>query len=546
MRILQRFKHIPMGVWEYLLLFAAASLRFLYYGFTYFPQLDDYIQFYKYTQIGSTAEMIEKLGLLAARPLSGIADLLLWSKFWTLPWLMLLILAAIWAGSAFLFRRVFDRCFGCGILFSAIYLLLPLGFEGTYWFSAATRIVCGMFWSALTMYFFGNWIEGGKRYWLPLWIFCQLLAFGCYEPTLALSGAGILLLMLRGLYRDNRRAWWGMLTFSNLLLYFLFTGLHATGALSSRVVTVFPWEAGYFTYFLPDLLRQMGAALLKGGFLTLFRGCLRGAQIILADGGWWYLLLFAVIALGFAFFCLPPARKTQRRSPRGSRWEAYLFALLLAIAPLTPYLIVANPWFSLRGTVPAFAGLALIAALLIDDLWRSRQLVTAILTACFVMVCGIASVSELHDYRRTYHNDTAVLTVFAEQLDGAEGRIGILNLNPNYLTEQNYFYHEHLHGVTESDWALQGALFGYVDEVPEVVPLATDGFSYYAGWNREMKRIGGFDSLYWWDNGTQTLTRLTAVGSDGEGWQLFFPDGTPAAYIWEESPYGYIKLGTNT
>lgn len=540
MRLLRSLKKIPLGLWEYLLLFAASSLRFLYYGFTYFPQLDDYIQFYKYAHMGDTAGLIERLGLLAARPLSGLADIFLWSKFWECPALMLLILAATWAGSAFLFRRVFDRAFGCGSLFTAVCLLLPLGFEGTYWFSAATRIVCGMFWAALAMYFFVRHTEDGRKFALPLWVLCQLLAFGFYEPTLALAGAGILLLTLRGIYRQNKQAWWGMLTFANLFIYFAFTYFHSVGALSARVVTVFPWEAGYFTHFLPDLLRQMAAAFVKGGSLTLLRGAWRGLGIMAADGGWWYLLLFAALAAGFAFLCLRTDKK--ERPAEGGRWEAYLFAVILAAAPLTPYLIVANPWFSLRGTVPAFPGIALLLTLAAADLFRRRTMITPILTAVLVLVFGVASVSELHDYRATCENDTAVLTALARELDGAEGRIGILNLNPNYLEEQNYFYHEHLHGVTESDWALQGALFSYVEAVPKVIPLATDGFSYYVGWNREMKRIGGFDVLYWWDHDSLTLTPLTADGSDEGGWQLFFPDGACAARVWEEDGYGYIEI----
>jgi len=203
---------------------------------------------------------------------------------------------------------------------------------------------------------------------------------------------------------------------------------------------------------------------------------------------------------------------------------------------------VANPWFSLRGTVPAFPGIALLLTLAAADLFRRRAMITPILTAVLVLVFGVASVSELHDYRATYENDTAVLTALTDELDGAEGRIGILNLNPNYLAEQNYFYHEHLHGVTESDWALQGALFSYAEKVPKVIPLATDGFSYYVGWNREMKRIGGFDSLYWWDHDSLTLTPLTAEGSDEGGWQLLAPNGSCVAHIWEEEGYGYIEI----
>ena len=53
-------------------------------------------------------------------------------------------------------------------------------------------------------------------------------------------------------------------------------------------------------------------------------------------------------------------------------------------------------------------------------------------------------------------------------------RQALVGVQPCYLPDQNYEWHEHLHGVTESQWATTGALrqvCGSLD-IPTVTPLA--------------------------------------------------------------------------
>lgn len=544
----RRHWRIPPAVSEFLLFYLAAVLRFLYYGFRYFPQLDDYIQYNKYARFAPLGEMIERLGLLASRPLAGVADIAFWSHFWGGGMILaVLLLGAMWTASALLFRRVFDRLFGCSALFCVLYLLLPLNFEGTYWISAATRIVCGMFFCALSLWLFWRWIEGGRWFCAVGFALAQLTAFGFYEQILALCGGaalGMMLLYLR-MRRFRGRASVGLLTLANLAIYFVFTGLNSTGSLADRMMLALPWQEGYFTAFLPELLGQMRSAFLGGGWYTLSRGFMRGLGLI-ADGGWWYLILFVLLALGIGAFCLTPAGANGRTTRRiGASPLAFAFALVCAAAAISPFFVVGNPWFSLRGTVPAMAGLALLADLTLRTLFgrhaRAAQQTAAIAACLLTLVCGIASVSELHDYRATYETDQTVLAALAETLDGAEGKIGVLGLNPSHLEVQNCFYHEHIHGVTESYWAIQGALWAMCEDVPDVYPLATDAYPFYVGWNRELKRIGAFDALWWWDHDTATFTPITAVGSDETGWTLTAPDGTVMARVWEHAGAGYME-----
>ena len=123
-------------------------IRFLYFGFKYFPQLHDYIQHHNYAPQGGFFYLVERLGLLGARPLAGILDITLWSWLWQCAIVGVLILSALYAFSAVKFQEIFEKFFGTSKFFIIIYALLPLGIEGTYWMSASTRIIPGMFFAA--------------------------------------------------------------------------------------------------------------------------------------------------------------------------------------------------------------------------------------------------------------------------------------------------------------------------------------------------------------------------------------------------------------
>ena len=68
------------------LIFALVLLRFCYYGFTYYPQLDDYIQLHNQSAYYSAKAVILDMGLLSSRPLASVMDYFFWSHFW--PFLM--------------------------------------------------------------------------------------------------------------------------------------------------------------------------------------------------------------------------------------------------------------------------------------------------------------------------------------------------------------------------------------------------------------------------------------------------------------------------
>jgi hypothetical protein len=507
------------------LLVLLSAARFTASGFAYYPQLDDYIQYYKYTALCSPAEAVIKYGMLAARPLSNAADVFVWANFWGCLFAAVLIISLLYAASAIMFRQVFTRLFPAvfdgagGTAFVLLYLLLPLNIEGTYWLSASTRVVCGLFWTALSALLFIRWLEDTRLRYAVAFAITQLLAMASYEQALMLTVALTVLIAFVFWGRSRLDTILALLTLSNGLFYWgfilLFRGKSALYANAYGAVS--PFTAYFWTDHLPHVIKQFAAAFVGGGALTIIRGAVRGAELIFSDGRIAFALLTLVCAgLTFAYMFAGRSALDEPQKQAANAPVRLLLPLaagiMLAAAPLVPHVVKANPWFSLRGTVCSLPGISLCAQavftyashLIRERLGAKQALrhISAAAGALFVAVCFVATASELDDYRLTYYHDNAVMSAISEAipLESAAGRIALVGVEPNYLAEQNFYYHEHIHGVTESDWALSGALYAYsggtLDPSARFVPLASDAaVQVFAG------DSGGYDEIYIYADG---------------------------------------------
>ena len=529
----------------FLLLFALVFVRFCYFGFEYYHQLDDYIQYHNYALMGHPFDTIKGLGLLGARPLAGLFDIFVWSHFFPVMIVAVALISAMFSASACLLWRVWSRFFGTGYVFLAVYALLPLGIEGTYWVSASSRIVLGLFFASISLHSFDRWCREGRRRALILYILAQAAAFGFYEQALVFSlTTTILVAVLR--FRENRpRALWGLFSFVNASAYFIMTGLVKNSALyDGRLGLIESFDSRYWSVTFPAVLNQVRDVFLKGGFYTLVKGSWRGAQMMLEDANIVYIL--AVLFLCAALYILA-CKKAETCGTVSRPAASLLVGLLLALAPVSIFFVIDNAWFSLRGAVMSFCGLALIADTLVRLLASKIKYgvkFTALAVSCFALICCVASVSEIHDYRETTAKDREIVGLLAEKLekDGRldkELKIAVLNVEPSYLPNQNYFFHEHIHGVTESPWALTGALEWRVGrERPRVTPLPGDIM--YKPWNIGVSRLSNFDCVYFYSDGEIGQIRTEPIS--GESYRLFDLNGGYIGRIWEEDDYGYLEL----
>ena len=521
------------------LIFALVLLRFCYYGFTYYPQLDDYIQLHNQSAYYSAKAVILDMGLLSSRPLASVMDYFFWSNFWPFLMAAVALISAMYAASACLFRRVWGEYFGTGYLFLVVYALLPLGMEGTYWISASNRVVPSLFFVALAMYLFQKWCRTGKTRWLPLYFVTQLISFCFYEQGLVLSVTGVLLVGIIEFFRGNhKKSLFSLLTFVNAGVYFAFTGYFSTstGQLGSRLRLTLPWQEGWDKVFL-SAAGQTGESFLIGGYKTLVDGFRRGLACIAEDFSLlWVLVLVLLCAALFLF-----ARRFTAERPAGEaalprRW-ALLVGFLMALAPVTLFFVLSSPSVALRNTVFSFCGIALF----LDAAWSmlltrcpARGLITGAVCAVCAAVFSVAAVSELHDYRATTQADQRAARAITAAVEGDEGAIAVLNLEPNYLSEQNFLYHEHIHGATESAWALAGLLSWAADTpaFPAATPVPMGG--------RYTGSLTEFGALLWYDHKTGTVQSVMAVPA-GEGvYEIQTAGGDTLAAAQEENGAGRL------
>lgn len=520
-------------------------LRYCAYGFTYFPQLDDYIQYHNYPSASSFSALCQSVGLLTSRPLAGVLDYFVWGPMFDhMIWGVALV-TLMYVVSALLLRRLLRRYFQVGPLFLIIMCLLPLGMEGLYWMSASTRIVAGLFFACLAGTVFAAWLDTGRWYWGAVYGVLQLLPFGFYEQSAVFSMTLVLGMGLLELRRGSKRPFLALWSLPAMALYFgLMGALAASNPYASRSEILLPITPYYWKVFFPQVVKQAGASFLGGGILTLVKGFMRGLPLAfsLAQLPW-----LAVIAAGCVLFVHLALRAPQRGEAPQEKgpWLTLLAGFLLAVAPVTPFFILGNAWLSLRGTVPSFAGAALMAEGLLQLLCANssrRQRVSSLLSGALALVFCVAALSELNDYRLTYENDQQVCQVILSALDrdqvDPQTRVGVLNVEASALPDQNFYYHEHIHGCTESDWALSGLLTAVGGGgLPSVTPLPTQPM--YQRWNSQSSRPDTFDLLYYYD-GSQLLP--AALEQTGEhAFQVYGPGGTPLGSVWEdEGENGYF------
>ena len=147
----------------------------------------------------------------------------------------------------------------------------------------------------------------------------------------------------------------------------------------------------------------------------------------------------------------------------------------------------------------------------------------------------MASLSEVSDYRLTWQRDRqvgqAVLAALeADRIDG-EALVGVLGVEASYLEDQNFYFHEHIHGCTESDWALSGLISALGDgQQYQVTPLPREPM--YRRWNREACLPERFDVLYFYDGERVEPVTLERTGENS--FLVLDGDGGTIGAIWED------------
>ena len=530
------------------LLFLLLMVRNGAYGFQYWPQLDDYIQYHNYAAQFDFFQLQETVGVLSSRPLAGLADFFLWSPLFDHMIWGVAVISALYVAAAVLAKKLLERYVPVGPIFLVVMVLLPLGVEGTYWMSASTRIVVGLFLACLTAWCFGWWLDTGRWTAAISYMILLILPFGFYEQTAVLAMTLVLGMTLLECASNWKRGLLSLWVFPAAALYFSITGMLSNGGVyGSRAELMLPWHEGYFSTFLPEVLRQIKVVFLDGTIYTLAKGTVRGIRQICSGELLLCSAAAAVLCLLYGYIAV----SFLTRNGKDRVALSVLVGVLLTIAPVTPFFILANPWFSFRGAVTSFVGMALLCDCFVCLLWNllpGKKTGPAVLAAMLALVCTLASATEVGDYKATFEADqkaaqavhTQVLRDFPDDEARKNLNVGVLGLEPSFLPDLNYHWHEHGSGCTESAWAFTGVLVSLDTEetLPSVTPLPTDPV--YRKWNAQTNWPGRFDVLYYYQDGNLTRVWLESVGD--KQFSVVNEKGDQIGRFWEETDgLGYFR-----
>lgn len=465
------------------LLFKVASL-----GFLYFPVLDDYIQYGGYPLYENVSYVFLKIGTIVTRPFASLLDPTLWGAFYPHLFFVLLIISALFFLGTKLITNTLERLdIHVTPFLYAILLLCPLGFEGTYWISASSRICVGLFFLGLASHFLIKIIDTKKRmFFIPYALF-TLLSFGFYETVMIASAVFQFFIVIKLVKNNKKRAGFlitpvvlGIL----ILLYYKIFG--SIGALGSRANAMTFENLGHKIY---EFFYQFFEIIAKGGILTVFFGAKEGFLLMAGSVAGIIRLIFAIlISLACAHF----GAKKEFRVP-------LLFTLTLGFAltflPLAPNVLAETVWLTYRTVVVSFIGLVLISASILSKLLKNKWVkFVSLFIIVFVFAC--ANVNELDTYRRVNETDNFLVTQICEQLEPevlSGEKETVVVLNAEVVTPQVSFYKDHVQGVFGSDWALTGAVRAKCEniKIKMISPvLSLDGVDTA---DKQIIYLGGYD-----------------------------------------------------
>ncbi|MBQ3181364.1 MAG: hypothetical protein IJB50_01185 [Clostridia bacterium] len=467
--------------------FAALIFKVASFGFSYFPVLDDYIQYGGYPLYENVSHVFLNIGTISTRPFASLLDPVAWGAFYPHLFFVVLIISALFFFGTKLIAASLERLdIHVTPFLYAILLLCPLGFEGTYWISASSRICVGLFFLGLASHFLIKIIDTDKKlFYIPYAIF-TLLSFGFYESVMV-SSALLQFFITITLTKDNKKRALLLITpvvlgILMLLYYKLFGSI---GALGSRA-------NGMSFNNLPqkfyELFYQFFEILIKGGIKTVFFGAKEGLLMLFSVWGIAHLVLAVLISLCCAHF----GAKKEFLMPV---WRTVLLGFALAFLPLAPNILAETVWLTYRSVVVSFIGLVLISAPLFAKLLKNQKLRFLSLFIIVFLFCA-GNINELDTYKSVNSYDDLLVTKICEQLEPevlSGEKETIVVLDSEVIIPQVSYYKDHVKSVFGSDWALTGAVRAKCKNVKikMITPvLSLDDTDYK---DKQIIYLGGYD-----------------------------------------------------
>ncbi|MCX7714349.1 MAG: hypothetical protein N2171_01255 [Clostridia bacterium] len=437
-----------------LFLFALNFAKFISAGTLYRPLQDDYIQYWAYSHYPNLYEdVIKRIGILNVRPLAGICDIFIWSRFWGNMFIALIIITVLHFLSAYLFYSAFQKIgLSVGVLFFVIYLLHPLGFEAVYWISASSRIVVSMFFISVAVWALAHYLAKPDRHYFGLFTFSNFLGLCFYEQTATVGSACVAYIIVCNMVKTR--------SFSNCTKYpmqkknllvasclisWAIIGIYyiifsKTGSLGSR-------SASFTTKITLSQIMCTAKAIgrtWESGNILFYQGLKENRFHIL------FTVLCTILGISSTFFTVDKTYKIRYK---------FCMGVFLFLVSYVVHILIKAEYIPYRCTFASLIGLGLIADCAGDVLLKNNFVKFA---AVFFIAFLFASANcyQADCYRKIHEADAAICAQIASQLNETAQRqeIAIHHLKELYIDVPEKYEQYILKNVTSSDWALTGAV----------------------------------------------------------------------------------------
>lgn len=485
------------------LFFAALCLKYLIYGFNYFPVLDDYIQYGGYPLYHNLYHVLFNIGTIATRPAASFLDVAFWGQLWKVPGIALFLLTCLHFASGLLFKKTLaENRIPTGSLFLAVYLLFPLGTEGTYWISSSTRLVIGLFFVSLSLYTLTKYINSKRVYHFVLFICFTFVSYFFYESVTVFGFFCGVFITLSPRTKGRRVAPLCFLLFLLAAVFVYYIAAAPIGNMGSRTESLF---LGNLFLRLGDFFKQVFTIMTKGLFDITFRGFASGLSVLISHG--LFGIFYILVILAVCFLIGKYSSRTEiihiKRHPFGEQLNdtkekgilksgfegffsenlqynkkaAFLIGIFLFFAPFAPNILSDPVWLTYRSLFVPILALALILDIIFDSIKKRGVRAFIICALSFVFI--VSGINEYDTYRRVYSLDSTLLNSVAtdlplDVLDGERDVAVLLDSVPQ--TEQVSYYKDHVKSVFYTDWALTGAVRAYLGnmKIRKVTPVFPD------------------------------------------------------------------------
>ena len=468
----------------------ALLLKIFSSGNSYFPILDDYVQYGSYPLFNLDYVYLH-IGTICARPLASLLDPVLWGAFWKHMEVALLLISLIYFFSCCLLDRLLAKE-GVHItpFLYTICLLLPLTFEGTYWISASSRIVMGFFFAVLASYTLQKSLRRSGYQLLPLYALLCLLSFGFYESVMIFSGLLQLFVLVKYVW-ENRvfKKLWVLLipafAAGALLIYYKLAS--NLGVLASRATGFSLANLG--NRFM-QLFSQLGTIFSAGLFRTTITGFIDGIHLMLSQPAWGIRVAFMILIVSAT--CAIVCRKYV---PYAKASVCVPLGLCLFLLPLLPNVLVPDVWLTYRSIAICIPGLCIALAPLLAKLFKKSVWRTAAIFMA-VLLFSVGCVNEVQTYKNVNKLDNMLLDNVIPHLDSevlSGKKNTILVLPHEIVAAQSSYYKDHVKSVFYSDWSLTGAVRAKTknNAIKNITPVYT-----LDGLDKEGKLVLYMDTSY--------------------------------------------------